>query len=958
MKKFILILMLCVCSMANAEAIKDVAGGSGGTSVHNYLTGLNDGDYQHLTIVEKAIAMVVNYDALYNIFVGKDALLNKTNAINNVALGYEALKALTIGNGNTAIGFNALKDTKVDGNFITAVGYQALKGNTGSGNTGIGANVMRTSTGGANTGVGNSTLNLLVSGEGNSVVGNSALSSLTEGSYNTAIGRAAGLSNGNYGFADSVTDTKMTFIGDNTSRDAVTANTTPFTNSTALGADAKVDKSNQMVFGTSANTENKFYGDMLVDDVALPTTVSVASAITTHAESNATHGCDAIASEAYVTAAIAAIPAADPTYDAKNNTFVGENSLAERDGVYTTNNTAIGYNAISSIVSSSEKNVAVGVNALKIMSVGNRNTAVGYAAGYNTAWGQSSENDADCTLIGYNAHRRADKYINLSNSTAVGANSVFTASNQMVFGNSNVVENKFYGDMLVDDVAMALFTVAEKVIAMGGSSLVDFLAKDLDVAGILTVAGAAIIGTGNDLTVVGDGAGNTTFTTDKATFTGIIDAQAYTLDGSPLPSGGSVDTATITTAIEANDAEIALNIADIITNADDIITNADALAIHAELNNTHGCDAIASETYVNDAIAAIPVSAPDHNDLSGLNDGDYQHLTAAEKVTALAGTVLYDALDNTFVGEDAFMTKLGYDNTVMGKGAMRTSNGNTTHNVAIGKSALQSASGTKNVGVGNFTLQYLGTGANNTAIGYGAGNDLADSDNNTAIGFDALNLTTTGKDNTAIGKGAMAGGTSGSHNIGIGYQSCYNTGQYNVGIGQSAMGANISDSEFNTAIGYGTLATCQSGDNNVAIGYDALKDITTTDNNVGIGHDAGYGTDADFGFSNSITDTKMTFVGTQAARDDGTANSTAFTNGTAIGYNARVDKSNQVVLGDANVTETKINGDLNLPTATVSTGTGTPTFGSNCPAVTTSAPYTWLKIILPDGSTGYIPVYK
>ncbi len=40
------------------------------------------------------------------------------------------------------------------------------------------------------------------------------------------------------------------------------------------------------------------------------------------------------------------------------------------------------------------------------------------------------------------------------------------------------------------------------------------------------------------------------------------------------------------------------------------------------------------------------------------------------------------------------------------------------------------------------------------------------------------------------------------------------------------------------------------------------------------------------------------------------------------------------------------------------TGSGSAALGSNCPAVTVSAPYTWIKTVSKDGSTVYIPVWK
>lgn len=41
-----------------------------------------------------------------------------------------------------------------------------------------------------------------------------------------------------------------------------------------------------------------------------------------------------------------------------------------------------------------------------------------------------------------------------------------------------------------------------------------------------------------------------------------------------------------------------------------------------------------------------------------------------------------------------------------------------------------------------------------------------------------------------------------------------------------------------------------------------------------------------------------------------------------------------------------------------STGSGTPILGTNCPATTLTAPYTWLKFISSDGSTVYVPAWK
>ena len=48
----------------------------------------------------------------------------------------------------------------------------------------------------------------------------------------------------------------------------------------------------------------------------------------------------------------------------------------------------------------------------------------------------------------------------------------------------------------------------------------------------------------------------------------------------------------------------------------------------------------------------------------------------------------------------------------------------------------------------------------------------------------------------------------------------------------------------------------------------------------------------------------------------------------------------------------------NLLNANEATGAGTATLGTNCPAVTPTSPYTWIKMISSDGSTVYVPAFK
>lgn len=49
---------------------------------------------------------------------------------------------------------------------------------------------------------------------------------------------------------------------------------------------------------------------------------------------------------------------------------------------------------------------------------------------------------------------------------------------------------------------------------------------------------------------------------------------------------------------------------------------------------------------------------------------------------------------------------------------------------------------------------------------------------------------------------------------------------------------------------------------------------------------------------------------------------------------------------------------MKFTSAMTATGVGVPLWGANCPAATVAAPYTWLRVIAPDGSVIFIPGYK
>jgi hypothetical protein len=97
------------------------------------------------------------------------------------------------------------------------------------------------------------------------------------------------------------------------------------------------------------------------------------------------------------------------------------------------------------------------------------------------------------------------------------------------------------------------------------------------------------------------------------------------------------------------------------------------------------------------------------------------------------------------------------------------------------------------------------TGANNTLVGYDAGNSLAGGGNNTLMGYRAGQLLGGGSWNTMIGKDAG--------NFSFGTNS-------NTFIGEQSGGSNSTGNQ-NTFVGRNTGLSLSSGDDNTAIGFNA-----------------------------------------------------------------------------------------------------------------------------------------
>ena len=238
------------------------------------ISGINTGDQVNITGNAATATKLQNtrtingiaFDGSANITLPSSGI-PYTGATQAVDLGAFDLKVngLTIGSGkngldvNVAIGKNALSNTITgfQGNYITAVGFEALKNDTwGYFNTGIGSSALLSNTTGLantsvganslysnttanfNTAVGSSALRLNTTGESNTANGSSALEFSTTGSFNTAIGANGLKSNITGSNNSSVGSGALSFSNTNNNTAMGTnslKNTTGYSN-TALGA--------------------------------------------------------------------------------------------------------------------------------------------------------------------------------------------------------------------------------------------------------------------------------------------------------------------------------------------------------------------------------------------------------------------------------------------------------------------------------------------------------------------------------------------------------------------------------------------------------------------------------------------------------------------------------------------------------------------------------------------------
>ncbi|HTF18549.1 MAG TPA: tail fiber domain-containing protein [Chryseolinea sp.] len=217
---------------------------------------------------------------------------------------------------------------------------------------------------------------------------------------------------------------------------------------------------------------------------------------------------------------------------------------------------------------------------------------------------------------------------------------------------------------------------------------------------------------------------------------------------------------------------------------------------------------------------------------------------------------------------------------------------------------------TNNSFFGSYSGRSTTSGFANTAAGYNAMYYNTQGVSNTAIGAESLFSNLAGIFNVAIGKFALYSSTTAGYNTAVGYNALYSntTGEKNTAVGYLASMSGTYGRE-NVALGYGALQNGTSASNNTVTGVLASRSNVVGGLNAVYGHDAAYGVkgsyNSAFGYGSlyaGSSECSSSYNSALGASTGFGSQCINYSNATAIGYNAVVTASNQVRIGDSNVT--------------------------------------------------------
>ncbi len=286
------------------------------------------------------------------------------------------------------------------------------------------------------------------------------------------------------------------------------------------------------------------------------------------------------------------------------------------------------------------------------------------------------------------------------------------------------------------------------------------------------------------------------------------------------------------------------------------------------------------------------------------------------------------ALNNYYFGGAGNSVGTGINNSALGYQSF-WGNASGSYNSALGVGSLFSnIGGFGNSALGVSALRLNIGGYQNSAFGQNALFSNTEGYQNSAVGVNSLFSNTTGFFNTAAGYCSLWLNTDGSYNSAFGEESLYlnTTGYSNTAVGVAALHDNTTGYS-NTAIGMNALITSSTANTCSALGVAALYWDTTGSDNTAIGY---------YSLSNITIGNRNTALGVNAGRyitgfvsPNVTSENSVYlgmstmakangdTNEIVIGYSAVGHGSNTVTLGNGSITDNYLTGNLNL-SATIS----------------------------------------
>ena len=404
------------------------------------------------------------------------------------------------------------------------------------------------------------------------------------------------------------------------------------------------------------------------------------------------------------------------------------------------------------------RNVVLGSLSQHVMSTGSQNVSIGYGSirqnngTQNTAIGDESMKNlitgSQNTCIGASSNVNATS----TNSTAIGYGATSTASNEIVLGNSSVLNVKTSGKIYTSGVVVNNSTNANEIVLANGltnttiKTDVSTLKTDVstlktDVNTLKTTASAGgLPKTGG--TMSGDiDMDYNRILNGSIIYTGQIFANSFiTKTGSQnqfVKGDGSLDNTTYLTTSQAVGQYVSLNGSSTITgnlNLSTLITDDKNISVGGMIVGYTDTASIYMGYNAGGGSARHPSITGTSNICFGQNVGS--QLTSGSRNIGIGDGTLYNITtqtSNTSVGDFAGISSVGDNNTYLGAGSGGSSGSDNvaighisdcstfSNCVAIGKSATNTASNQIVLGNTNITECVLGGVGNTTSLYKGGG---------------------------------------------------------------------------------------------------------------------------------------------------------------------------------------------------------------------------------------------